>query len=76
MIAVSAVSPSVGLTTGLLVGDVVLSLAGVDVAGDHDPLAALDDAEEAMQLQLQRQDGAVLLVVAPQRAAADAGPRR
>ena len=65
VIAVSAVAPSVASATGLAVGDVVLSLAGVAVAGDHDPLSALDEAEEAMQQQLQQQGAAVLLVVAP-----------
>ncbi len=65
VIAVSAVSASISSATGLAIGDVVLSLAGVDVAGDHDPLAALDDAEMAMQRQLQQHGAAVLLVVAP-----------
>lgn len=70
VIAVSAVSPAVSAATGLAVGDLVLSLAGVDVASDHDPLAALDDAEEAMQRHLQQQGAAVVLVVAPSDAPA------
>ena len=63
-IVVSALSPALAAATGLAVGDVVLSLAGVEVAGDHDPLSALDEAEEALELQLREQPPA-LLVVAP-----------
>jgi hypothetical protein len=48
-VIVSAVDAAVAAESGLAVGDRVVSLAGVLVAADHDPLAALDEAEDAIR---------------------------
>lgn len=48
-VVVSAVDVAVAKESGLAVGDRVISLAGVAVAADHDPLAALDEAEDAIR---------------------------
>jgi hypothetical protein len=50
-VVVSAVDMAVAAESGLAVGDRVISLAGVAVAADHDPLAALDEAEDAIRGQ-------------------------
>ena len=53
-VVVSAVDAGVNADSGLAVGDRVISLAGVAVAADHDPLAALDEAEDAIRGQCLR----------------------
>ena len=66
-IVVTGVERELTAATGLAVGDVVVSLAGVAIAGDHDPLSALDEAEEALQARSEGSGigGAVTLVVTP-----------
>ena len=50
-VVVSAVDADIAAESGLAVGDRVISLAGVAIAADHDPLAALDEAEDAIRGQ-------------------------
>lgn len=54
-VVVSAVDTGITADSGLAVGDRVISLAGVAVAADHDPLAALDEAEDAIRGELHHQ---------------------
>ena len=70
-VIISEVDPPIAEESGLAVGDRIVSLAGVLVAADHDPLAALDEAEDAIrdQRDAARKAGeprpAVLVVAAP-----------
>ena len=50
-VIVAWVDGSVAESSGLAAGDRVLSLAGIAIAADHDPLSALDEAEDLIREQ-------------------------